>query len=193
MKITDKPGLPTFLVDMDGPLAAFDKKYFDLAATNGWPMDADLDTQVHRFASGHILDSDHRKQATAIVNSSGWFRDLPVVDGAAEGMWRLHQVANVWICTKPLEANPTCRDEKGAWLAEHFGEEWLDRLIITPNKAMVRGDLLLDDAPHIGWLEHAEWKSIIYPTPYNRTGSEWSHLPEWSWDRDVDELLDHIR
>lgn len=193
MKITDQPGLPTILVDMDGPLAGFDTHYFKLCADEGWPMDCGEHEQVHRFASKHIIDSDHRRLATERVNSSGWFRSLPVVDGAVEGLWRLHQIFNVWICTKPLEVNPTCRDEKAAWLAEHFGKEWLDRLILSPNKAMVRGDILLDDAPHIAWLEHAEWKPVIFPTPYNGQGSEWSHLPAWHWDDDLTDLLDVLR
>ena len=116
-----------------------------------------------------------------------------MADGAVEGLNRLWQVAEVWICTKPLEVNPTCRDDKAKWLETYFGEDWLDRLIITPNKSMVRGDILLDDAPHIDWLEHAVWHSVIFPTTWNDEGSKWAGMPRWGWDQDVTELLRLIR
>lgn len=183
---------PTFLLDMDGPMAGFDNRFFDLCDEFGWPYDCTRETQIHRFATDH-LSREHAKLARAEVNRPGWFRSLPVTPGAQEGLPKLARVADVWICTKPLEANPACRDEKAAWLVEHFGREWERRLIITPDKSMVRGDILIDDAPHPDWYERASWLPVIFRMPWNGVGSKWDDQPTWSWGDPVSELLRIIK
>src|SRR5690606_26027440 len=105
---------------------------------------------------------------------------LPVTPGAQEGVDALMAVGvDVWVCTKPLEVNPTCRDEKGAWLREHF--PMLEkRLIIAPDKSLVMGDILLDDAPSLEWARRATWMPVVFDAPFNRAGSIWERLPRWT-------------
>lgn len=181
--------LPIVLVDQDGPLAHFDALFFERCAESGWPMDCTLAEQRHRFATDHIPDKFMRQMARNMVNTSGWFADLPVVEGAIDGLHELSEVADVWICTKPLEANPTCRDEKAAWLVKHFGPEWERRLIISPDKSMVRGDVLLDDAPYLEWLERAPWRTVIFPMSWNGAGSKWEGHDRWTWGDPIAQLL----
>lgn len=184
-------GKPVVLVDMDGPLADFDRRFYDLCSERGWPMHSTFETQCHRFATDCMTEKAHAKAARAEVDSSRWFLDLPVVDGAVDGLHKLAEVADVWICTKPLEANATCRDDKAAWLGRHFGERWLPRLILAPDKSMVRGHVLLDDAPKPAWFPLAAWRPVIFPTAWNGSGSEWEGLPRWSWVEDPEALLEH--
>lgn len=176
------PARPIVLVDLDGPLADFDSHFFGRCAEEGWELDVTLDDKSQRFATAHMPDLVHRKLARDMVNSPGWFAELPVVPDAVEGLPRLAEVAEVWLCSKPLEANPTCRDEKAAWVRENFGEEWEYRLILTSDKSMVRGDFLLDDAPHPDWFPKASWLPVIYPASWNGRGSKWSGIPRWGWD-----------
>lgn len=180
---------PVVLVDMDGPLADFDALFFERCAENRWPMDCTLADQRHRFATDHIPNKIHRAAAREMVNTPEWFADLPVTGGAQEGLQHLAEHAEVWICTNPLEANPSCRDEKAAWLVKHFSSEWERRLIITPDKSMVRGDVLLDDAPYLDWFERALWRTVIFPTPWNGAGSKWEGHDRWSWCDPVAWLL----
>lgn len=185
---------PIVLVDQDGPLADFDGAFAALCKTEGFPLDVMLpDKQTERFADAHVNCVSCRRDARSRVYSSGWFRALPLVPGAREGIELLTEHADVWICTKPLEANPTCRDEKVEWVAEHLGEDWVKRVIITPNKGMVKGAVLLDDAPVRRHIERAEWKPVVFPRPWNGEGSEWAGLPRWSWSDDVADLLKHAK
>lgn len=178
------------LVDMDGPLAAFDAHFHELCTTQGWAMHSTLDTQCHRFATDCIVDREHARLARQHVDSTAWFRDLPVVPGAVEGLDAIAELADVWICTKPLEANATCRDDKAAWLADHFGERWVRRLILAPDKSMVRGNVLLDDAPKPEWFDAASWRPVIFPMPWNGKGSVFdASLQRWAWGDPVDELV----
>lgn len=181
---------PIVLVDQDGPLADFDQAFFDRCGEHGWHMEIDgPHEQTARFATDHVIDKEHRKAARKMVDMPGWFFNLPVVEGAIDGLNALAEQADVWIATKPLESNPGCRDDKAAWVEKYLGEKWLQRLIITPNKGLIRGTTLLDDAPNPDWFDTALWKPVIFTSPWNGEGSKWADLPHWTWGDDVEMLL----
>ena len=177
---------PLILMDMDGPLANFDKRFYELCHEEGIPLHDGAATleqpcTLHRFASDCIEDKAARARTRQVVQSSGWFESLEPTYGAVEGMEMLSEKADVWICTKPLEANLTCRDEKAAWVRDHLGSEWERKLIITPNKGMVNGNILVDDAIKLSWMAYATWKPVVFTTPWNGTGSDWEPFPHWTW------------
>lgn len=180
---------PIVLVDMDGPLADFDGYFYEQCIERGWTLDATCETQTARYMSDHVVSKAERKLSRKMVEETDWFRTLPVVPGAIEGINELARHADVWICTKPLEANVTCRDEKAEWVRIHLGAKWEQRLIIAPNKSLVRGSILLDDAPFPEWFSVAEWQPVIFPYPYNGIGSPWADLPRWTWGDSVETLL----
>lgn len=188
------------LVDMDGPLADFDKEFYLTCAAGGYLMhggavNIDNRCDQHRFATDCIDLRAHREAARAIVDHTRWFMDLEPTAGAQEGLERLSEQAEVFVCSKPLEANRWCRDDKAAWLKKHFGKHWVSRLILAPDKSMVRGDILLDDAPKARWLSRAEWRPVIFPTAWNGVGSKFSSktglddFQRWSWGDGIDRLL----
>lgn len=182
---------PILLCDQDGPLADFDRWFYQRCGEHGYEMDSVFEEQKHRFATDHIPNKAHREAAREMVNSTGWFAELPVTEGAVEGINLLAEHFEVWICTKPLEVNPTCRDEKALWIRKHFGPDWEKRLILAPDKSMVAGDILLDDAPHPDWFDRATWKPAIFPTTWNIEGSKWGHIFHWSWGDPVSKLLEY--
>lgn len=178
------------LLDMDGPMAGFDEHGWNVCTDLGFTFDAEgFHVQQHRYFTEHLSPDEHRKART-IIEAPGWFRALPVVEGAQAGVEELLSAGvEIWVCTKPLEANPGCRDEKGAWLREHF--PMLERnLIITPDKSLIRGNVLLDDAIKIEWIQEADWAPMVFTAPFNGPGSEWAHLPHWTWGDDIEELMD---
>lgn len=181
----------TLLLDMDGVLADFDGLFWQRCLDAGYTFDvATREEQAFRFFTEHMPDERERKLARAMVEEPGWFADLPLVPGAQDAVDQLlaHPRLDVWVCTKPLEVNPTCRDEKGSWLRRHL-PELEDRLIIAPDKAYVVGDYLLDDAPHGPSIERACWHPLVYRTPYNEAGSEWEGLFHWDFQEPLDRLL----
>lgn len=184
---------PTLLLDMDGPLADFDQRFWDLCQQNHWPLNIDSldDPRRHRFMTENIINPQHRVMARNVVNETSWFAFLPVTEGATEGVPELMEHFDVWVCTKPLEANRWCRDDKALWLARHF-PELVDRLIIAPNKGMIRGDVLLDDAPKPKWIvdKATAWQPVIFPAAFNGEGSMWGELPHWGWGDPVDQLVE---
>lgn len=182
-----------FLIDQDGPLADFDPHFHSRCREEGWYIEVESHHhQTFRFATDHMPNEEERAAARAMVDTPGWFRDLPVVEGAQEGLAKLAEVPNseVWICTKPLEANVTCRDDKAWWIEQHFGEEWVDRLILAPDKSLVQGHLLLDDAPKPEWSHRASWVPVIFPMNWNGAGSDWDGLLNWKWGDDLEILVE---
>lgn len=180
------------LVDLDGPTADFDAQFFTSCANNGWTLDCTRENQTRRFATDHLPSKRERAMARDMVNARGWFRHLPVVDGALEGLNQLETAGlDVWLCTKPLEQNPSSRDDKAAWVSEYLGRRWEEKLILTPNKSMVRGDILLDDAPALGWLADpaTTWRPVIFPTAWNGADSKWDGLPRWTWGDPIESLI----
>lgn len=179
---------PIVLVDMDGPLADFDRHFWERCVERGFTFDCDgPEFQQHRYFTEHLPDRRERKAARVMVDAAGWFRHLPVTPGAQEGVERLLDAGlNVWVCTKPLEANPTCHSDKHAWIVKHF-PALTERLILAPNKAMVRGAVLLDDAPKPEWFPAAEWTPVIFPAPFS--ADQFPGLHRWTWGDPIHELL----
>jgi 5'(3')-deoxyribonucleotidase len=98
------------------------------------------------------------------------FRDMPVVDGAAEALWRLSD-AGVWIriITHRLYVN------WGHAVAVADTVDWLDRhaipyrdICFLGRKPEVEADCYVDDSPdNIEALREAGNKVIVFDQPYN--------------------------
>ena len=103
----------------------------------------------------------------------GFFLDLQPLDFAIEGVKILQEKYDVWILTRPSMKNTHCYTEKAEWIKKYFGEEMLEKLIICPNKSLVKGEYLIDDDTKHGQKEfegeHIQfgnsnfpnWKSVI--------------------------------
>lgn len=183
---------PVLLLDQDGPLADFDLAFWDACQVADIPMNITSleDEGRKRFMSDNVLAGHHRR-SRKLVEAQGWFENLPIVDGAQDGVAILEQHFDVWICTKPLEANPWCRDEKAAWIRRFF-PHLEEKLILAPDKGMVRGAILLDDAIKLKWLSHAEWHPVVFPTVFNGEDSVWEGLDRWTWGDPIEKLLDFV-
>lgn len=179
---------PVLLLDQDGPLAEWDHRWWDLVELFG--MDAggaDRHTQQARYATNHLSERDAMIMAW-IADNSYWYHDLPITDGAVEGVKELQQHFDVWVCTKPSPQNPGCFQGKADWLGKHF-PDLIDKTFMAPNKTLVIGDVLLDDAPSVGDIDQATWKPVIFTAPFNGDGSEWEKYPHWCWGDGIEMLL----
>lgn len=179
---------PILLLDMDGPLADFDIHFWERCQELGYKFDIDHPSeQRHRFLTEHIPNRRERAKARGMVNAAGWFSELPITPGAQEGVPQLLEHFEVWVCTKPLEINPTCLNDKQTWIQKYF--PMLDRRMITaPDKSMIHGDILLDDAPKFKWFNTATWKPVIFDLPFNQSES-YEHLARWTWNDSVENLV----
>ena len=96
---------------------------------------------------------------------------------------RLVDRFDVWVCTKPLKTSMTCASDKVRWINEHF-PVLAARMIIAPDKSMIRGDVLLDDHIKPEQAARAAWFPVTFAQPYNQDAAY-----RWSWGDPVEALL----
>lgn len=105
----------------------------------------------------------------------GFFTELEPLSGAIEGFKELQKTYDVWICTRPSVQNLTSYSEKAYWLRKYFGDEILQKTVMTSNKSIVKGDYLIDDQTDWGQTEF-EGELLLF-------GSEkfpdWAHVMEY--------------
>jgi 5'-nucleotidase len=158
------------LLDMDGVLADWD---------GGCRLAWGERTAIDRTASYYMercIPEDAVSQADAqcLMLSAGFFRGLAPIPGAIRAAKAMRAAGyEVFLCTNPLAHSRHCVQEKLDWVGEHLGDEWRDRVILTNNKFLVAGDVLVDDKPFATLprgknMPPPSWKQIVFDAPYNR-------------------------
>jgi 5'-nucleotidase len=75
----------------------------------------------------------------------------------------------VYICTSPLHHYDNCVLEKFEWVEQHLGREFTSRLILSRDKTLVHGDVLVDDNPSVTGVRTPTWRHVVFHQNYNRT------------------------
>jgi 5'-nucleotidase len=156
------------LVDMDGVLADFEGAFLDIYRRN-YPDKPFIPlAERNSFYLRDQYAPELRSFIEGIYNSPGFYLDLPLIKGSAEGLQEMISTGHdVWICTAPSSSNPTCIQDKFDWLNRHFGSDLTKKLIVTGDKTIVRGDILIDDRPEVTGAQEPSWQHILYSQPYN--------------------------
>lgn len=125
-------------------------------------------------------DSQHEVYKQLTGNSYpqsivGFFRSMkPLKDAIDITKKLIHSgIYDVWILTSPSVKNPSCYTEKREWIEQYFGLEFCRKLIISPDKGLIKGDILIDDRDfgngkenwsgefiHFGHGEFETWKDV---------------------------------
>lgn len=138
------------------------------------------------FNEWGLGDGDFERLHRIAVLQRRMFRDMPVVSGAPEALWRLSD-AGIWIriITHRLYVN------WGHAIAIADTAEWLDRqrlpyrdICFLGAKPEVEADLYIDDAPHNIEALRAHGNEVIaFAQPYNEgvagpRASSWAEVEE---------------
>ncbi len=173
------------LLDQDGVLANFEQGFI----TN-WHQrfgeEPPIAGQDHLFYVRDRLPEHLRHHAAEIFGAEGFFEQLPPIDGALHAAQALLEAGHdVRICTAPVNEYRYCVGEKIAWVEKHLGADWAKRVILTKDKTLVRGDILIDDKSHITGCLKPMWTHRIYDAPHNRHINApqrivWAQAETWS-------------
>ncbi|MBU0906583.1 MAG: hypothetical protein KKE05_00330 [Nanoarchaeota archaeon] len=75
----------------------------------------------------------------------------------------------VFICTSPSVTSSTCIQNKFDWVERYLGKEWKHKIVLTKDKTVVNGDILIDDKPRVDGVDgRPSWEHVLYDQPYNR-------------------------
>ncbi|MBD3253412.1 5'-3'-deoxyribonucleotidase [Candidatus Pacearchaeota archaeon] len=169
------------LVDMDGVIADFetgllnrfkethpDKQYVPLEKRTNFYVDEDYPEEM-------------RNLLREIYRGKGFYFSLPPVPGSLEVLTELQSQEEVFICTSPLSIYEHCVPEKYQWVDHYLGKSWVRRLILTKDKTVVRGDILIDDRPEVTGITSPSWEHVLYSQPYNQQVSSKRRLTWQDW------------
>ena len=128
-----------------------------------------------------LTDYNLHKRAThpavldEILNSDGFFADLPAVPKAIWGVRELLRAGHdvVFLTQAPRASDFGVRDKR-EWMRRNLPEFDITNMIFAHRKELVAGDVLIDDAPH-----HLEkWKKS---NPNGKTATL-----NWNYNQDVE-------
>jgi 5'-nucleotidase len=158
------------LIDMDGVISNFDGEFLK-RWRDRHPDKPYIPVEERRIF--YVKDSypdELKPMVTEIFSEPSFFRDMMPMEGAKEALFEMEdRGCEVFICTSPLSTYKNCVLEKYEWVNKELGSSWVNRIILTKDKTLVRADLLLDDKPEITGLENSpSWEHILYDRPYNK-------------------------
>ena len=109
-------------------------------------------------------------------STADFFAKLPPITGAIDGVNALRNRPgfDVYVLTAPSTRNPCCYTEKRIWIENHFDYPFTKKLIISPNKGLLKGDILIDDRVdgkgqenfegqiiHFGSKQFPDWDAVL--------------------------------
>lgn len=170
------------LVDMDGVIADFESGFQKAWSKLGTDFPA---IPLKERVLPRVVDQypSHLARLVAeVCQAPGFYKHLPPIPGAVAGVRAMleqgHQVA---FCTSPLTAYRNCVLEKFEWIEEHFDQGFTDRVVMTKDKTLVSGDVLIDDQPTVRGLLAPLWQHVIFDQPYNQ-GVPGPRMSWLSWE-----------
>ena len=121
------------------------------------------------------LHADRTEAEIAIIREimveDGFYSELEPIPGAKQALKAMLKAGHdVRLVTSPWVSNPTCASDKFNWVVKHYGSHWGARVIITTDKTLVRGDILIDDKPEVKGSMVPTWEHVYFTQPYNISG-----------------------
>ncbi|ELU05460.1 hypothetical protein CAPTEDRAFT_176034 [Capitella teleta] len=168
------------LLDMDCVLADFEGNYLKCFREK-FPNEpfVPLADRRHFYISDDYKKFEEQSpdilsKARSVYETPGFFGSQPPIEGALAAAKEISGLTNVevFLCTSPLTKTPGVHHdimEKLEWTEKHLGMDWVKRVIITKDKTMVHGNILIDDRPKIkGVLKPLPFKHILFTASHNR-------------------------
>ena len=158
-------------VDMDGVIADTAEQFL-----NWYEMKHGVRIPRERLHGVSELDALPNQAARKFVFEQGFFRGVPVMEGAKEAVQELMKYFDVYIVSAAMEFKHSLYD-KYEWLDEHFPFIPWKRRIFCGNKHLIKGDVLIDD--HDFNLSVFTGKPIVFTAPHNVHYTEYERMDSW--------------
>lgn len=174
------------LIDMDGVTCNWTAKLRENFEAKFPDRKMLPESQLTQFYVEDLHPAEWRDDMRAIVQEKGFYSSLSPMEGAVESFKDIEQnclgFIEPFLCSSPeveYEAQ-LCHSEKAAWVEKHLGHFWTKRLILTKDKTLVRGHILIDDKPGITGALEPTWSQLVYAQPWNEKAAA-GVLPRFTW------------
>jgi 5'-nucleotidase len=166
------------LVDMDGVLADVYHRFFELHE-----KDSGLKLSVHDVIG--LKEAEAFPNQLKWVNTPGFFRSVPVMQGSQKGLKRLNDNFEVIVISMATEF-PLSLTDKQLWIIEHYPFISWKQTVFCGCKDIIEADIMIDD--HIKNLDNFKGETIIYTQPHNMDITDSKHQRVDSWE-EIEKLL----
>lgn len=169
---------------MDGVLADFEAGFVK-AWQRKFPKIPHIPLEKRKtFSVRNDYPKELEKDVESIYRTPGFFQNLPEIPGGKEALTKMQESGHeVFICTSPISKYENCILEKYHWISKNLGYEWTKRTIMTKDKTLIYGDILIDDRPeHLG-IKKPVWKHVLFDRPYNRNVTSKLRIAWDNWEK----------
>lgn len=147
-------------IDMDNVIADVESHYIDW-----YERDYGVRLQKEDLTGKPELEAfPDREAVRKFLYTPGFFRTVPVIEGAREALRRLKENFDLYIVSAAMEF-PQSLEEKYFWLQEHFPFISWKKIIFCGQKHIIDTDFMIDD--HIKNLDFCKGKGILYSACHN--------------------------
>lgn len=175
------------LVDMDGVIADWGNAYgasLDKYGSEAANIPRHKDQRSFNLNEGRT--AREREIIAQVMVEHGFYARLEPIPGAKQALKGMVKAGHdVRIVTSPWVSNPTCASDKLNWIVRHYGSHWGSRVIITTDKTLVHGDILIDDKPEVTGELVPTWEHVLFDQPYNHDVTWRRRLVDWGAWRDL--------
>lgn len=131
----------------------------------------DMDDTILHYTPAIEEALNHNPEIKYPQSQIDFYKNLKPIQGAVNTLKKLENIGyDIYILSCPSPLNPHSYTEKRIWIEEHLGSNYIEKLILTMNKGLVKGDYLVDDWSEGRGQENFEGELIHY-------GSE--QFPDW--------------
>ena len=166
-------------IDMDGVIADTETHFI-----NWYEREYGVRVGTHEIQG--LKEDEMFPEKTAarkFACTPGFFRTLPVMQGAVEAVKTLMESYEVYIVSAAMEF-PQSLPEKLEWLHEHFPFISWRNIIFCGDKSVIGTDYMIDD--HIKNLDHFKGTAIMFHAFHNVNYNHHQRVNNWD---EVLELL----
>lgn len=186
---------PVLLVDMDGVLCDWYARILErLQGT--YPFAPRIPHElITEFYVDKCYPDEWKETVASLSDAPNFYNSIPPIEGAVAAMKEVQALVesgdiDAFVLTAPslTSDNFCCHSEKIQWVDKHLGSFWTKRVVISKDKTLVRGHLLIDDKPEITGVMTPSWTQILYTQPYN-SSVQGQHFTWKDWPKLKDSLL----
>jgi 5'-nucleotidase len=163
----------TVAIDMDNVIADIEEQAII------W-YERELGIRIPKEAMYGIPEKDAFPDQDALmrfIHAPGFFRTLPIIDGAVDALQRLMVNFDVYIVSAAMEF-PLSLYEKYEWLQEHFPFISWHNIVFCGHKGLIHTDYLIDDHPRN--LDSCRGKAIMFSAMHNRKHTQYDRVNSWA-------------
>ena len=176
------------LLDIDSTLNNFQENFKNIFENKYPELIKTLPINYCHFDALHL----YKKEVLEIFQEDGFTEKMIPLDGAPEAVFELDKLGYIiFFCTQLVTDHSNTMRDRVKWIGKWFGEKWMEKVIFTRDKSMVRGDFLIDDSPKKAHgLFKPLWKLIVFDTKYNKNDNFYGRIYSW---KNLNQLIDLLK